>query len=143
MTKVLVIHGAGLDMRGKTQIEIFGTMTLAEYDVHIRNYAAELGVEVEIFQSNVEDEVVNRLAAATSAGFDGAIINPGGFTRGYPALVAAIGKIGFPTIEVHISNPARRGVVSEVATACQGAVSGLGIAGYAAALAALRDQANT
>ncbi len=67
--------------------------------------------------------------------------NPDGYTRGYPALVAAIGKVGFPTIEVHISNPARRGAVSEVATSCLGTVTGFGIAGYALALRGLKDRA--
>ena len=87
-------------------------MTLPEYDARIRAYAEELGIEVEIFHSNIEGEVINRLFAAHDEGIAGAIINPAGYTRGYPALVAAIGNVGFPTIEVHISNPARRGAVS-------------------------------
>ena len=113
MTKILIIHGAGMNMRGKVQTEIFGTMTLPEYDAQIRKYAAELGVEIDIFHSNIEGEVVNRLYAANDEGFDGAIFNPAGFSRGYPALVAAIGQVKFPTIEVHISNPVRRGPVSD------------------------------
>jgi 3-dehydroquinate dehydratase II len=141
MTKVLVIHGAGMNMRGKAQTEIFGKMTLPEYDVHIRDYAKELAVDVEIFHSNIEGEVINKLFAAHDAGIDGAIINPDGYTRGYPALVGAIGKVGFPVIEIHISNPARRGNVSEVATSCLGTVTGFGIEGYALALRGLRDRA--
>ncbi|WP_395714439.1 type II 3-dehydroquinate dehydratase [Reyranella sp.] len=140
--KFLVIHGAGMNMRGKSQVEIFGPMTLLEYDDRIRGFAAKLGVEVEIFHSNIEGEVINRLYAAHDEGFTGAIINPAGFTRGYPALVAAIGNVGFPTVEVHISNPARRGTTSDVATACLGTVSGFGIAGYALALRGLRDRGN-
>ena len=61
--------------------------------------------------------------------------------RGYPALVAAIGNVGFPTVEVHISNPARRGTHSDVATSCLGTMAGFGIAGYALALRGLRDRA--
>lgn len=140
--KILVIHGAGMNMRGKSQVEIFGPMTLPEYDDRIRGFAERLGVEVEIFHSNIEGEVINRLYAAHDEGFTGAIINPAGFTRGYPALVAAIGNVGFPTIEVHISNPARRGTTSDVASACLGTVSGFGIAGYALALRGLRDRGN-
>src|SRR5229473_2828701 len=124
--KILIIHGAGMNMRGKAQVEIFGPMTLPEYDAKIRGYAQVLGVEVEIFHSNIEGEVINRLFAAHDEGIAGAIINP----AGYPALVAAIGTVGYPTIEVHISNPARRGTVSEVATSCLGTMSGFGIAGY-------------
>lgn len=140
--KILVIHGAGMNMRGKSQVEIFGPMTLPEYDDRIRGFAERLGVEVEIFHSNIEGEVINRLYAAHDQGFTGAIINPAGFTRGYPALVAAIGNVGFPTIEVHISNPARRGTASDVAASCLGTVSGFGIAGYALALRGLRDRGN-
>ena len=79
--------------------------------------------------------------AAHDEGIAGAIINPSGYSRGYPALVAAIGNVGFPTIEVHISNPARRGNVSEVTSTCLGSVTGFGIAGYALALRGLRDRA--
>src|SRR5580704_7093420 len=139
MTKILTIHGAGMNMRGKVQTEIFGTMTLPEYDAQIRKYAAELGVEIDILHSNIEGEVVNRLYAANDRGFDAAIFNPAGFSRGYPALVAAIGQVKFPTIELHISNPVRRGPVSETATVSQGMVTGFGIAGYYMALRGLRD----
>ena len=127
-----------MNMRGKVQTEIFGTMTLPEYDAHIRTYAAELGVEIEIFHSNIEGEVVNRLYAANDAGVDGAIFNPAGFSRGYPALVAAIGQVKFPTIEVHISNPVRRGPVSDTATVSRGIVAGFGVEGYYLALRGLR-----
>ncbi len=115
MAKILIIHGAGMNMRGKVQTEVFGKMTLPEYDAHIRAYAAELGVEIEIFHSNIEGEVVNRLYDANDQGFDAALVNPAGFSRGYPALTAAISQSRFPTIEVHISNPVRRGPVSDTA----------------------------
>ena len=82
---------------------------MPEYDERIRGYANELGVEIEIFHSNIEGEVINRLYEANDRGFDAAIFNPAGFARGYPALVAAIGQVKFPTIELHISNPVRRG----------------------------------
>ena len=137
MAKILIVHGAGMNMRGKVQTEIFGTMTLPEYDAHIRKYAAELGVEIEIFHSNIEGEVVNRLYAANDAGIDAAIFNPAGFSRGYPALVAALGQVKFPTIEVHISNPVRRGPVSDTATVSRGIVAGFGVEGYYLALRGL------
>jgi 3-dehydroquinate dehydratase-2 len=115
MPKVLVIHGAGMNMRGKVQLDIFGPMTLPEYDERIRGYAKELGVEVEIFHSHLEGEIVNRLYAANDQGFDAAIFNPAAFGTGYPALVAAISQVKFPTTEVHISNPIRRGPASQTA----------------------------
>src|SRR5258708_19541649 len=105
--KILVIHGAGMNMRGKAQVEIFGPMTLPQYDAGIRAYAQELGIEVEIFHSNIEGEVINRLFAAHDEGIAGAIINPAGFTRGYPALVPPIANARYPTTELHISHPPR------------------------------------
>ena len=139
MAKILIVHGAGMNMRGKVQTEIFGTMTLPEYDAKILGYARELGVEVEIFHSNIEGEVVNKFYAANDAGVDAAIFNPAGFSRGYPALTAAISQVKFPTIEVHISNPVRRGPISDTAQVSLGIVAGYGVAGYDLALRGLRD----
>src|SRR4029079_1166694 len=102
MAKILIIHGAGMNMRGKVQTEIFGKMTLPEYDEHIRGYAKELGVEIEIFPSHIDAEVVNRLYDANDRGFDAALFNPAGFSRGYPALVAAISQVKYPVVELHI-----------------------------------------
>jgi 3-dehydroquinate dehydratase-2 len=137
--KVLVIHGCGMNMRGKVQTDVFGPMTLAQYDEHIRAYARELKLDVEIFHSNIEGEVINKLYEAHEAGIDGAIINPAGYTTGHPALVAAIAQVGFPAIEVHISNPARRGVSSDIARACRGTLAGFGIYGYYMALRGLQE----
>jgi 3-dehydroquinate dehydratase II len=129
MPRVLVIHGAGMNMRGKVQVDIFGPMTLPEYDERIRGYAKEL----------IEGEIVNRLYTANDQGFDAAIFNPAAFGTGYPALVAAISQVKFPTIEVHISNPIRRGPASQTAAVSQGVVAGFGIAGYALALRGIRE----
>ena len=139
MAKVLVIHGAGMNMRGKVQTEIFGPMTLPEYDERIRGYAAELAIEVEIFHSNIDGEVVNKFYEANDRGFDAALFNPAAFGTGYPALTAAIGQVRFPTIEVHISNPVRRGPVSETARVSHGMVAGFGLPGYYLALRGVKD----
>jgi 3-dehydroquinate dehydratase-2 len=139
MPKVLVVHGAGMNMRGKAQLDVFGPMKLPEYDEHIRRYAAELKVEVEIFHSNIEGEVINRFYAGHDAGVDAAIINPAGYSTGHPALAAAISQVKFPTFELHISNPARRGRVSEIAPSCRGVVTGFGVFGYYVALRGILD----
>ena len=141
--KVLVIHGAGMNMRGKVQVDVFGPMTLPQYDEHIRRYAAELGIEVEIFHSNIEGEVINRIYEAHEAGVDGAVINPAGYTTGHPALGAAISQVKFPTIELHVSNPAKRGAVSDIAKVTRGSIAGFGVYGYFLALKALQGLAKT
>ena len=139
MTKILVIHGCGMNMRGKVQTDVFGTMTLPEYDQHIRKYAQELGLAVEIFHSNIEGEVINKLYNAHESGIDAAVINPAGYTTGHPALVAAISQVKFPTIELHVSNPAKRGAVSDIARACRGSIAGFGVYGYYLALLGISD----
>lgn len=130
MTKILVIHGAGMSMRGKAQLDVFGPMTLPEYDQQLQKYAADLGVELDIFQSNSEGTVVDRLYAAHGRGLGGCIINPAAFSVGYGALNSAITQVDFPTVEVHISNPAVRGRISDVGRHARGVITGFGIRGY-------------
>ena len=139
MPKVLVIHGAGMNMRGKVQIDVFGPMTLPQYDERIRKYATELKIDVEIFHSNIEGEVINKFYEAHERGVDAAIINPAGYTTGHPALMAAIAQVRFPTIELHISNPARRGRDSEIARVVRAVVTGCGIFGYHLAMRGILD----
>ena len=74
----------------------------AEYDERIRGYAKELGVDVEIFHSNIEGEIVNRLYTANDERLDAGIFNPAAFGTGYPAAVAALWQVKSPTVEVHI-----------------------------------------
>ena len=81
MPRVLVIHGAGMNMRGKVQVDVFGPMTLPEYDERIRGYAKELGIE---------GEIVNRLYTANDEGFDAAIFNPAAFGTGYALALRGI-----------------------------------------------------
>ena len=79
--KVLIIQGAGMNMRGKADVEIFGPMTLDQLNDQIRGYARDLGMDVEIIQSNIEGEVVNALYDAHDRGVDAALINPAGYMR--------------------------------------------------------------
>ena len=141
MSKVLVIQGAGMNMRGKAQVEIFGPMTLGEMNEQIRGYAEGLGIEVELFQSNIEGEVVNALYDAHERNFDAALINPAGYTTVSGPLRNAITQVKFPVIEVHASNPTSRGTVSQVLPVCKGAVYGFGVYGYRLALEAVQQMA--
>ncbi len=139
MTKVLVLHGQGMELRGTVDIEIFGTMKLPEYDEHIREYASEVGVDVEIFHSNEESEVISKLKNTDA---DAALINPGGYTTGHPSLAETIREGSIPTLEVHMSNPASRGRVSEIGPACKGVITGVGIVGYHLGLQAAKSLAD-
>jgi len=134
VTKILVIHGAGMNMRGKVNIDVFGPMTLPEYDKAIEGYAKELGVEVKCFHSNIEGEVANAIYAAHDDSTDAIVINPAGFNSGVPVLLGALRQVNIPSTEVHITNPTARGGVSVVLPVCKRAIYGFGIYGYYLAL---------
>ena len=136
--KILVIHGAGMNMRGKVQQEIFGTMTLDQYDEHIRSYAKNLRMQVQFFQSNIEGEICNALYQAFDGDIDACIINPAGYTTTQGPLRAAISQMKFPVIEVHLSNPTARGASSAIQPVSKGSVYGFGIYGYYMALDGLK-----
>ena len=139
MSKVLVIQGAGMNMRGKSQVEIFGSATLEEIDEQILGFAEGLGIDVELFHSNIEGEVVNALYDAHDRDFDAALINPAGYTTVAGPLRSAITQVKFPVYEVHVSNPTARGTVSQVLPVCKGAVYGCGVYGYRLALEAVQQ----
>ncbi len=138
MTKVLVIQGAGMNMRGKSQLDIFGPTTLDQINEQILGYAEGLGIDVELYHSNIEGEVVNALYDAHERQIDAAVINPAGYTTTTGPLRAAITQVGFPFIEVHASNPTARGTVSNVLPVCKGSVYGFGVYGYYLALEAVK-----
>ena len=109
MTKLLVIHGLGMNMRGKVDVEIFGPMTLPEYDQKIGEYAGELGVEVRCFHSNIEGEIANSLYEAHGDGTDAILINPAGFTRDATVLVSAMRQVRIPAVRGAHDQPHREG----------------------------------
>ena len=143
MTRVLVIQGAGMNMRGKAQVEVFGPATLDEINEQVKGYAEGLGVDVELFHSNIEGEVVNALYDAHDRDIDAALINPAGYTTSSGPLRAAIAQVKFPVIEVHASNPTSRGTVSTIQPVSKGSVYGFGVYGYYLALEAVKHLAGS
>ncbi len=136
--KALVIHGPNLNMLGKREPEIYGTITLEEINDVIRKEAAELGIDVETMQSNSEGEIVDMIQKAEQ--YDGIIINPGAYTHYSYAIRDAIAGCGLPVIEVHLSNIyAREDFRKKSVTApvVIGQISGFGHLGYMLALRAL------
>ncbi len=134
--RVLLVNGPNLNLLGVRRPEIYGTMTLAELERSTREWAAELGIDLETFQSNHEGAIIDRLHAARGA-VDGVVINPGALTHYSYALHDAVEAIEIPTIEVHLSDitsrePWRR--TSVVAPACRASIVGKGAAGYREAL---------
>ena len=140
--KILVLHGPNLNLFGRREPHIYGTMTLGEIDERIRGLAGELGVEVEIFQSNHEGALLDRLHERMDE-VQGCVINPAALTQHGVGLHDAIKAMPFPVVEVHMSNIhareewRRHSIVSPAAKAV---AAGFGWRSYTAAFRALVEQ---
>ena len=139
--KLLVMNGPNINFLGIREKGIYGTESFAALEEMIRRKAEELGVSVELFQSNGEGELIDRLQKAYRDVVDGVVFNPGAYTHYSYALRDAISSIApIPVIEVHISNVHKREDfrhTSVTAPACLGQVVGLGLNGYLLAMEAL------
>lgn len=139
MRRILVINGPNINMLGIREKNIYGRQDYNSLCAYISSAANRLGVEVELFQSNYEGDIVNAIQQAYG-NFDGIVINPAAFTHYSIAILDALKAVSIPAIEVHISNIHQREEFrrhSVTAPACVGQICGLGFAGYALALEAL------
>jgi 3-dehydroquinate dehydratase II len=137
--KILVLHGPNLNLLGRREPHIYGSMTLQELNSKLQALAAELKVELVIQQSNHEGVLLDALHKHIEE-VGGAIINPAGLTQFGVSLHDAIKTMPFPVIEVHISNRHAREEWrghSIISPAAKGTVEGLGWRSYTAALRAL------
>ena len=134
--RILVLNGPNLNLLGVREPEIYGRRDYAALERFIREAAAELDAEVEIFQSNHEGVLVDRIQQALGA-FDGIVMNPAAYTHTSVALLDALKAVALPAVEVHLSDPDSREDfrhVSYVRAACLKTVSGLGFESYRQAL---------
>src|SRR4030042_6730309 len=137
--KILIIHGPNLNMLGKRDPAVYGTMSLSQINSLLEKRARELGVEVATFQSNSEGAIIDFLQSQAA---DGIIINPGALAHYGLSLRDALVAANVPTLEVHLSNIYAREEwrrSSVIAPVARGQISGLGWRGYIAALEASVD----
>jgi 3-dehydroquinate dehydratase-2 len=130
--KILVIHGPNLNLLGKREPEIYGSLTLDDINTQISALAVELGVEASFFQSNHEGELVQKIQEAMGV-FQAIVINPAAYTHTSVALRDAIASTGIPTVEVHISNIYKREDFrrhSFIAGVAAGQITGFGSDSY-------------
>ena len=137
--KILVLHGPNLNLFGRREPQIYGTMTLEQINERIRTLAAKVQVQLIIVQSNLEGVLVDTFHKHMDE-VDGALLNPGGLTQYSVSLHDAIKAMPFPVIAVHMSDLAAREEWrhhSIISSAAKGTVQGLGWRSYTAALRAL------
>lgn len=133
MKKILVIHGVNLNMLGVREPGIYGSLTLDNINEKICEKCRNEGFDVEVFQSNFEGEIVERIHKAFYEKCDYIIINPGAFTHYSIAIRDAISAVKIPTIEVHISNVHTREEfrhISVTAPVAVGQITGFSFFGY-------------
>lgn len=135
MSKVCVIHGPNLNLLGSREPTLYGKFTLEELNKQLISYGQKLGLEVEVFQSNHEGALVEKIQQA--AGCDYLIINAAAYTHTSIAIRDALLAIKIPAVEVHISNIYQREDFRQrslLANVVQGQITGLGVLGYRLAL---------
>ena len=153
--KILVMNGPNLNLLGEREPSVYGDHSLAAINERLKNYEAlvsmiekkaeELGVDVEVFQSNHEGAIIDKIQEAYYNDVDGIVINPGAFTHYSYAVRDALASVAaIPKIEVHISNVHTREEfrhTSVTVPVCNGQVVGLGLKGYLYAMEAVVDLA--
>ena len=137
--KIAIIQGPNLNMLGIREQHIYGAMSLEQIHDQLKNAAAQNGVEVEFFQSNLEGEIVDRIQECLGT-VDGIMINPAAYSHTSIAIKDALSAVSMPVVEVHISNIYKREEFRQksiTAGASTGVISGFGPFGYHMGLIAL------
>ena len=135
--RILVLHGANLNLLGTREPAIYGSETLADINRTLIESGKTEGIAVDTFQSNHEGALVDRIQAARTDGTDFIIINPAAFTHTSVAMRDAFAAVSIPFIEVHLSNVHKReafrhhSYFSDIAV---GTIVGLGSKGYMLAM---------
>lgn len=139
--KVLIIHGPNLNFLIKRDHSIYGGESLEQINQLIKSRSCELDIEVDIFQSNHEGEIIDKIQESMDLDYTGIIINPAAFTHYSIAIRDAIEILEVPVIEIHLSNIYGREdfrTKSVIAPVCTGQICGLGPSSYLIALDALK-----
>ncbi|MBO4733529.1 MAG: type II 3-dehydroquinate dehydratase [Clostridia bacterium] len=140
--KILVLNGPNLNMLGIREPDIYGKRTYKELCETITAHAIKAGVEVQIYQSNHEGDIVDKIQAAYGK-FGGIVINPAAYTHTSVAILDALKAVGIPAVEVHISDISEREEFRKISYAgmyCEKTITGKGFAGYTQAIDYLSEK---
>ena len=130
--KILFLNGPNLNLLGTREPEVYGRTTLSDIETQVRSRAAELKIEVDFRQTNLEGDLVNWIQDAKGK-FQAIVINAAAYTHTSVALRDAISAVGIPTIEIHLSNIHAREEFrhkSLIAPVCKGQICGFGSKSY-------------
>ena len=139
--KLCIINGPNLNMLGIREPDIYGRTTYADLCKTIRDHVDKRSIEVEIYQSNHEGDLVDKIQSCYQT-VDGIVINPAAYTHTSVALLDAVKAIGVPTVEVHISDVSKREdfrQISYIRAAWIKTIAGHGIQGYLEAMDTLLE----
>ena len=140
--RILVINGSNLNLLGVREPALYGNRTYGDLVRFIEATARDAGVEVEVFQSNHEGAIVDRIQAARGV-FDALVVNAAAYTHTSVAILDALKAVGLPTVEVHLTDPAKRERfrhVSFVRLAAVATFAGLGFGSYSRAIRFLAER---
>ena len=138
---VLVINGPNLNLLGIREPDLYGKQDYAALVALVEETCAQEGLGVEVYQSNHEGDIVDRIQAALGK-FDGIVINPAAYTHTSVAILDALKAVALPAVEVHISDVSKREEFRQVSyarLACIKTYMGLGLEGYRQAILYLKD----
>ena len=142
MNKIIILNGPNLNLLGEREKEKYGNITLKDIQANCEEFGKKNDIEVSLFQSNIEGEIVNKIQESRK-GYEGLIINAGGYTHTSVAIHDALKILKIPIIELHITNIYNRedfrhkSLISKVAS---GIICGFGTDGYIMALRAIRNR---
>lgn len=138
---ILVINGPNLNMLGIREPDLYGKQDYAALVALVEETCAQEGIQVEIFQSNHEGAIVDKIQAAYGKA-DGIVINPAAYTHTSVAILDALKAVSLPAVEIHISDVSQREdfrQISYAGKACIKTYMGLGLEGYRQAILYLKD----
>ena len=138
--KLLIINGPNLNLLGVREPDIYGKKDFAALEAFIREVCAAEGIECELFQSNHEGAIVDKIQSALGR-FDGIVINPAAYTHTSVAILDALKAVALPAVEVHLSDVSVREEfrhISYAGMACEKTFMGLGFDGYKEAILYLK-----
>jgi len=137
LKKILVLHGPNLNLLGTREPQIYGSTTLNDIDVMLKDRAKAAGVELVSVQSNYEGKLIDEIQQAKQNGYEFILLNAAAFTHYSVAIRDAIAAIDVPVIELHISNVHKREEFrhhSVISPVVMGQIAGFGVDSYIAAL---------